>query len=202
MRVLCCLDGTNVGQVSKATEILSADQPLTLGIIYVIDTGPRKDIEHTRERFFRPTGPPGPREHEMRQVEHAAAEDILNEGLRYLPNAETLQRQGRPEREIVNIAAEWQAEHAAAEDILNEGLRYLPNAETLQRQGRPEREIVNIAAEWQADLVILCPRAEYGGKPTIGPKSVGHVARFVVDHAPCPVLLVRALARGEFPIAR
>jgi nucleotide-binding universal stress UspA family protein len=161
MRVLCCLDGTNVGQVSKATEILSADQPLTLGIIYVIDTGPRKDIEHTRERFFRPTGPPGPREHEMRQ-----------------------------------------AEHGAAEDILNEGLRYLPNAETLQRQGRPEREIVNIAAEWQADLVILCPRAEYGGKPTIGPKSVGHVARFVVDHAPCPVLLVRALARGEFPIAR
>ena len=56
---------------------------------------------------------------------------------------------------------------AAAEDILNEGLRYLPNAETLQRQGRPEREIV-----------------------------------FVVDHAPCPVLLVRALARDQFPIAR
>jgi nucleotide-binding universal stress UspA family protein len=161
MRVLCCLDGTNVGRVSKATEILSANQPLTLGIIYVIDTGPRKDIEHTRERFLRPAGPPGPREREMQQ-----------------------------------------AEHAAAEDILKEGLRYLPNAETLQRQGRPEREIVNIAAEWQADLVILCPRAEYGGKPTIGPKSVGHVARFVVDHAPCPVLLLRALARDQFPIAR
>jgi len=91
---------------------------------------------------------------------------------------------------------------AAAEDILNEGLRYLPNAETFQRQGRPEREIVNVAAEWRADLVILCPRAEYGGKPTIGPESLGHVARFVVDHAPCPVLLVRALARDQFPIAR
>ncbi len=161
MRVLCCLDGTNVGQVSKATAILSAKQPITLGIFYVTDTGPRKDIEHTRERFLRRPGPPGLREHEMQQ-----------------------------------------AELAAAEDILSEGLRYFPNAETLQRQGRPEREIVNIAAEWQADLVIVCPRAEYGGKPTIGPKSVGHVARFVLDHAPCPVLLVRALAREQFPIAR
>jgi len=95
-----------------------------------------------------------------------------------------------------------QAENAAADDILNEGLRYLPGAEALQREGRPKREIVNLAAEWQADLVILCPRAEYGGKTTIGPRSVGHVARFVLDHAPCPVLLVRSLAREQFPIER
>ena len=95
-----------------------------------------------------------------------------------------------------------QAEHAAADDILNEGLRYLPNAEPLQCEGRPEREIVNVAAEWQADLVILCPLAQYGGKPTIGPKSVGHVARLVLDHAPCPVLLLRSLAREQFPIER
>jgi len=161
MRVLCCLDGTNVEQVSKAITMLSQTQPPTLGILYVTDTGPRHDIDHIRERFFRPPGPPGPREHEMRQ-----------------------------------------AEHAAADDILNEGLRYLPNAEPLQCEGRPEREIVNVAAEWQADLVILCPLAQYGGKPTIGPKSVGHVARFVIDHAPCPVLLLRSLAREQFPIER
>ena len=161
MRLLCCLDGTNVEQVSKATEVLSRTQQLTLGMLYVTDTGPRHDIDHIRERFFRPPGPPGPRAHEMRQ-----------------------------------------AEHAAADDILNEGLRYLPNAEPLQCEGRPEREIVNVAAEWQADLVILCPLAQYGGKPTIGPKSVGHVARFVLDHAPCPVLLLRSLAREQFPIER
>src|SRR5260370_22019462 len=161
MRVLGCLDGTNVEQVSKATEMLSATPSLTLGILCVIDTGPRKDIEHTRERFLRPPSPPGSREYEMQQEEQAAAQDILNEGL-----------------------------------------RYLPNAETFQRPGRPEREIVNVAAEWQADLVIICPRAEYAGKPIIGPRSVGHVARFVLDHAPCPVLLVRQLAREQFPIAR
>ena len=161
MRVLCCLDGTNGKQVSKAREMLSATQPLTLGILYVIDTGPRKDIEHTRERFLRRPGPPRSREDEMEQ-----------------------------------------AELAAAQDVLDEGLRYIPNAETFRRQGRPEREIVNVAAEWQADLVIICPRGEYGGKPTIGPKSVGHVARFVLDHAPCPVLLVRQTAREQFPITR
>jgi nucleotide-binding universal stress UspA family protein len=161
MRVLCCLDGTNVETVSKATEMLLATRSLTFGTIYVIDTGPRKDIEHTRERFLRSSRSPGPREHEMQQ-----------------------------------------AELAAAEDILNEALRHFPNAETFQRQGRPEREIVNVAAEWQADLVIICSRVEYDANPAIGPKSVGHVARFVLDHAPCPVLLVRSLTREQFPIAR
>jgi nucleotide-binding universal stress UspA family protein len=161
MRVLVCLDGTNVEQVSKATEMLSATQSLNFGMLYVIDTAPRKEIEHTRERFLRRPGPPRSRENEMEQ-----------------------------------------AELAGAQDVLNEGLHYLPNAETFQRQGRPEREIVNVAAEWQADLVIICPRGEYGGKPTIGPRSVGHVARFVLDHAPCPVLLVRQTAREQFPIAR
>lgn len=161
MRVLCCLDGTNVRQVSKATEMLATAEPPTLGILFVTDTGPRHDIEHLRERFLRHPGHPLPKDEEMRQ-----------------------------------------AERSSAQDILNEGLRHFPGAETLQGQGRPEREIVNAAAEWQADLIVICPRAEYGGKPTIGPKSVGHVARFVLDHAHCPVLLVRPFAREGFPIPR
>jgi nucleotide-binding universal stress UspA family protein len=161
MRVLCCLDGTNVGQVSKATEMLSPAEPKKFRLLFVTDTGPRHDIEHVRERFLRHRGPPPPREEEMRQ-----------------------------------------AETTSAQDILNEGLRDFPGAETLHRQGRPEREIVNTAAEWQADLVIICARAEYGGKHAIGPKSVGHVARFVLDHAPCPVLLIRTVAREEFPVPR
>jgi len=64
MRVLCCLDGTNVEQVNKATEMLSTSQPLTIGLIYVTDTGPRHDIEHLRERFLRP---PDLRRHERKR---------------------------------------------------------------------------------------------------------------------------------------
>ena len=160
MRVLFCLDGTNVEQVSQAKAMLS-ESAQTVGILYVIDSGPREDIGRVRERFLRRPGSSPPREEEMLQTERATAKDILDEGR-----------------------------------------RLLPEAEVLERKGRPEREIVNGAAEWRADLLVLCPRAEYGGKPSIGPKSVGHVARFVLDHAPCPVLLVRARAQDQFPIAR
>jgi len=81
----------------------------------------------------------------------------------------------------------------SAQDVLNEGLNYFPEAEMLPRQGRPEREIVNTAAEWQADLVIICPRAE-SGRHRIGPKSVGRVARFVLDHAPGPAVCPRRIS--------
>lgn len=158
MRVLCCLDGTNSAQIAKATEMLS--QSLTLGLLYVIDTGPRRDMDRIRERFFRPKAHHLPHEKEMLETEKASAQDILS----------------------------------AAR-------RYFGDAESMQREGRPEREIVNAAADWRADVVIVCSRAEYGEKAQIGPRSVGHVARFVLDHAPCPVLLVRPLAREQFPMA-
>ena len=87
-----------------------------------------------------------------------------------------------------------QAEEAVTQDILQEGQRYLPDAETLHREGKPEREIVQCAAEWHADLILICPRPPGYAGPALGPKSVGHVARFVLDHAPCPVLLLRPLA--------
>ena len=86
-----------------------------------------------------------------------------------------------------------QAELASAQEILEEGSRLLGGTEMLRRTGRPEREIVQTSLEWRADVVIICSRTDYEGVPHMGPKSVGHVARFVLDHAPCPVLLVRPL---------
>jgi nucleotide-binding universal stress UspA family protein len=70
--------------------------------------------------------------------------------------------------------------------------RDLPEAViTLEvHRGRPEREIIAAAIAFRAGLIVLGPRPRSG--PTEpGPKSVGHVARFVLDHAPVPVLLVR-----------
>lgn len=58
------------------------------------------------------------------------------------------------------------------------------------RTGRPEQELVLAARELAVDLVVLSPRPRPG--PTEpGPRALGHVARFVVDHSPAPVLLVR-----------
>jgi len=60
----------------------------------------------------------------------------------------------------------------------------------LVRVGEPGREICAAAVAVSADLVVL--RASRHAHPERGPRSVGHTARFVVDHAPCPVLLIRA----------
>ncbi|MER8016816.1 universal stress protein [Streptomyces griseoluteus] len=54
-----------------------------------------------------------------------------------------------------------------------------------ERSGRPEREVV--AAAEGAGLLVL---ARDGDRSRLGPHSLGPAARFVVDHAPCPVLLV------------
>lgn len=156
MRVLCCLDGTNIEQVSNAVKTMLNPDSLTIGLLYVIDSGPQEELALHRERFLRGPRPPGPRHEQMRK-----------------------------------------AEVASAQDILDEGLRYLPGAERLQRNGRPEREIVQCAAEWSADLIVICPRSPLISEPASGPKSVGHVARFVLDHAPCPVLLVRKTNKGS-----
>ena len=56
----------------------------------------------------------------------------------------------------------------------------------VERRGRVEREVV--AAADGADLLILAR----DGDTRLGPKSLGPASRFVVDHAPCPVLLVWA----------
>jgi nucleotide-binding universal stress UspA family protein len=132
MRILGCLDGTNVEPVSRAARMFAGAEPLTIGLLTVMDVGPRKDIDRTRERFWRPA-----------LHRQSVIQDML--------------------------AAESEA----------------------------SQDIVNTAADWNADVILVCPRSEYGAPPSLGPHSVGHVARFVLDHAPCPVMLVRPPAAGR-----
>ncbi len=161
MRVLCCLDGTNSEEVSKAVSALVNPGERTVGLLYVVDSGPHGEMERKREGLIRPRRPSGPLQERVQQ-----------------------------------------ADSIAVQDILDEGLHYIPGAERLQREGRPEREIVLCAAEWQADLIVICPRSLKFAGPAIGPKSVGHVARFVLDHAPRPVLLVRPTITNGFSLPR
>jgi nucleotide-binding universal stress UspA family protein len=53
------------------------------------------------------------------------------------------------------------------------------------RRGRVEREVVRAAEA--ADLLVV---ARDGDRSRLGPHSLGPATRFVVDHAPCSVLLV------------
>ena len=91
---------------------------------------------------------------------------------------------GHPERDP---SARFDSEAAtSAHELLEAAAAGLPGPATrVQRRGRVEREVV--AAAEGAELLVL---ARDGERSRLGPKSLGPASRFVVDHAPCPVLLV------------
>ena len=73
----------------------------------------------------------------------------------------------------------------AAEALLDDAAERLGRpARTEIRRGRVEREVV--AACDGADLLVLAR----DGERKLGPPSLGKHQRFVVDHAPCRLLLV------------
>jgi nucleotide-binding universal stress UspA family protein len=74
----------------------------------------------------------------------------------------------------------------AAQELLAEAATRLGRpARREARRGRVEREVV--AAAEGMDVLVL---ARDGDRERLGPRSLGPAARFVVDHAPCRVLLV------------
>jgi len=74
----------------------------------------------------------------------------------------------------------------AARELLTEARARLGRSATLQaRRGRVEREVV--AAAEHADVLVL---ARDGDRERLGPRSLGPATRFVIDHAPCQVLLI------------
>ncbi|MGW1894352.1 universal stress protein [Streptomyces sp. NPDC002004] len=89
-------------------------------------------------------------------------------------------RGGDPGTRLEQLAA------ASAAELLQFAAERLGRAcARVERSGRVEREVV--AAAEGADLLVL---ARDGDRSHLGPRSLGPASRFVVDHAPCPVLLV------------
>lgn len=75
---------------------------------------------------------------------------------------------------------------ASAETLLDAAADRLGRPCTrVERTGRVEREVV--AATDGAELLVL---ARDGDRTRLGPHSLAPSSRFVVDHAPCPLLLV------------
>jgi len=91
---------------------------------------------------------------------------------------------GQPERDPGRRLAELGA--SSAREMLEAAAARLGRpCIMIERRGRAEREVV--AAAEGADLLIL---ARDGDDTRLGPRSLGPASRFVIDHAPCPVLVV------------
>ncbi len=75
---------------------------------------------------------------------------------------------------------------AAAEDLLTTAAARLARpAARIERSGEVEREVIQAAA---GAGLLICARD--GDRVRLGPHSLAPQTRFVVDHAPCPVLLI------------
>jgi nucleotide-binding universal stress UspA family protein len=108
---------------------------------------------------------------DVESVAHGARHGLLGRPRHHAPPP------ARPLRAISDEAAA--ALLAAARERLGR------DASTVSLRGRVEREVV--AAAEGMDVLVL---ARDGDRTRPGPHSLGPAARFVVDHAPCRVLLV------------
>jgi nucleotide-binding universal stress UspA family protein len=86
---------------------------------------------------------------------------------------------------------EWSEEQVRAEALhWLETMRW--TAELVVTRGRPEREILRVAEERDITLIALGGgRGLPGRYPGPGSYPLSPVARFVIDHARCDVLLLR-----------
>jgi nucleotide-binding universal stress UspA family protein len=107
----------------------------------------------------------------------AAAAEAASAGL--LGRARPGHEQARRMEEVADRSATELLAAAAAR--LGRG-----DAARLLLEGRVEQEVVRAVGD-NVDLLVA---ARDGDRSRLGPHSLGHATRFVVDHAPCAVLLV------------
>jgi nucleotide-binding universal stress UspA family protein len=90
------------------------------------------------------------------------------------------------ERDVADAEQESAASALAEAEA---GARDLARSvEAVQVRGEPGRAVLDLALEKRVDLIAV--RA--GGRDQApGPQSLGPIARFVADHSPCAVLLLR-----------
>ncbi|MFJ4473758.1 universal stress protein [Streptomyces xanthochromogenes] len=75
---------------------------------------------------------------------------------------------------------------AAVDDLFADAERRLGRpARRLELTGRAEQQVVRAV---EGAGLLVCARD--GDRGHLGPRSLGPATRFVVDHAPCPILLV------------
>lgn len=134
-------------------------------------------------------------------VDYLALVHVIDDQPRHGVEAQRgLLRRISPDRQREITLAEESAGReglSEAESAARSSGQQITTIETHLERGKPEQHIVALARALHIDLVALRAREYPDGFPRIGPPSIGHTARFVVDHAPCPVLLLRLATSGQ-----
>ncbi len=164
MRVLCAI-GVRGGRgvVQRATALIGTHAEFLL--LHVIDIRPRQGLEQLKSPLHPVPPPPSPSSSPVHPPSPPFHERELDE-----------------------------AEQASGQEALDEALETAHSLGVMVQawleRGQPEQIIVQAAERAGVDIIVVQAR-ESGGQPLAGPASVGHIARFVLDHAPCAVLLLR-----------
>jgi nucleotide-binding universal stress UspA family protein len=108
---------------------------------------------------------------------------------------------GRGRRVVEAIQRHHATAHVSADEAIAAASRWLAARtiphRTLMREGNPEREIIRVAASEGVDLIVIDAGIAGEGAHGPGRHPLGRVARFVVDHALCDVLLIRRFAEPD-----
>jgi nucleotide-binding universal stress UspA family protein len=102
-----------------------------------------------------------------------------------------LHRTPSPERAMPLDAAEQAVGETVIDEARQKATQIGFRVQAEVQRGRPEQIIARAAHLWGCQLIAIQAREGIEGRPQIGPESVGHTARFVLDHAPCDVLFLR-----------
>lgn len=94
-----------------------------------------------------------------------------------------------PHRERELVEAERSGGASALAEAESRARALVATVKSMQLAGEPGRAVCDMAAREQVDVIVI--RAGGRDQPHLGPKSLGPTARFVTDHSPCPVLLLR-----------
>jgi nucleotide-binding universal stress UspA family protein len=97
-----------------------------------------------------------------------------------------------PERERRIDEAEEAAAAASMDETRLQAERLGFRVHVHRERGDPAEMVTANARTLDCQLVVIRAREGAEGRPQLGPASIGHTARYVLDHAPCDVLLVRA----------
>ncbi len=182
VKIILCLSGLDTTEfVQRALPLLPARSEVVL--IYVIDTRPAEELNYLRRTHLFGSRIGSSRIQNMEAAEREAGLQIINEARAVIGasvSSSSLEvtgeviLQGRPEREIVFYIDQNGA------DLLVIGTRYRsdlnpPPISPPPRRRPPETEPL--------------PRLE--NKKGRGPQSIGPIARFIIDHVLCDLLIIK-----------